>query len=39
MNDFYYDFYSCEWLEIEWPEDPIESGAFDIDNDSLTFGE
>ena len=28
-----------EWLEIEWPEDPIESGEFDIDNDSLEVNE
>ena len=28
-----------EWLEIEWPEDPIESGKFDIDNDSLEINE
>ena len=33
------DFYSYEWLEIECPEDPIESGAFDINNDSLAFDE
>jgi len=32
-------FSSYEWLEIEWPEDPIESGKFDIDNDSLEVNE
>ena len=28
-----------EWLEIEEPKDPIESGEFDIDNDSLEVNE
>ena len=28
-----------EWLEIEEPKDPIESGEFDIDNDSLEVDE
>lgn len=32
-------FSSYEWLEIEWPKDPIESGAFDIDNESLEVDE
>jgi len=33
------DFSSYEWLEIELPEDPIKSGKFDIDNESLEVDE